>query len=54
MIANQTRAKTEQLAKTHWLITSARVLQAIQERTAVRARNISLEIMCFFSDEQTT
>jgi len=26
MIANQTRAKTEQLAKTHWLITSARVL----------------------------
>jgi len=26
MIANQTRAKTEQLAKMLWLITSARVL----------------------------
>jgi len=26
MIANQTLAKTELLAKTHWLITTARVL----------------------------
>jgi len=26
MSANQTRAKTEQLAKTHWLITPAHVL----------------------------
>jgi len=26
MIASKTRATTEQLAKTHWLITSARVL----------------------------
>ena len=53
MIANQTRAKTEQLAKTHWLITSARVLQVILERTAVWVRNISIEIVCFFSDEHT-
>jgi len=53
MIANQTRAKTEQLAKTHWLIISARVLQAIQERAAVWVRNISLEILCSQMSKQS-
>ena len=35
MTATQTRAKTEQLAKIYWLITTALVLQAIQEKTAL-------------------
>jgi len=35
MTARQTRAKTEQLAKIFWLITTALVLQAIQEKTAL-------------------
>jgi len=52
MTAKRTRAKTDQLAKTYWLITTAPVLQAIQERTAMWVRNIGFGMLCCFSDEQ--